>query len=176
MPGEEKVVELYSSVQVQKRLDDLARFVNEDYVGREILLIGVLSGARVVTEELARRLRVPLVIDYVKAGSYGDGTKSNGRVRVDFRPRERLTDRHVLLVDDIVDGGHTLAAVSERLRAEHPRSLRFFLLANKAIGRKIYVPLDYVGFTMPNKFIVGFGMGLGEKYRDLPYLGYIAEA
>jgi hypoxanthine phosphoribosyltransferase len=176
MSGEEKVVQLYSSEQVHKRLDELARFVNEDYREREILLIGVLNGARVVTEELARRLRVPFVIDYVKAESYGQGMKSSGRVHVDFRLRECVTGRHVLLVDDIVDGGHTLAAVRERVRAEGPKSLRTFVLANKPLHRKLHVPLDYVAFTMPNKFLVGFGAGLGEKYRDLPHLGYIAQA
>jgi len=173
MPGHDKILPLYSAEQVQRRLDELARCIGSEYEGRELLMIGVLNGGRPATEELARRLRVKVAVDFVKASSYGDGTRPDGHVQVDLHTRAPITDRHVLIVDDIVDTGQTLAAVVEGLMRNGPKSLRIFVLANKPLRRAVRVPLDYVAFTVPNKFIVGCGMGRGEEFRDLPFLGYI---
>jgi hypoxanthine phosphoribosyltransferase len=175
MPGEEKIVPLYSAAQVRQRLDDLARCVNAEYEGRPLVLLGILNGARTVTGELAARLRIEFMVDYVKAASYGDATRPNGRVKVDLHTRAPISGRHVLLVDDIVDTGHTLATVLEGLRREGPKALRTFVLANKPLRRAVHAPLDYVGFTVPEKFIVGCGMGRGDEFRDRPFLGYLIE-
>jgi len=173
MPGQDKILQVYSAEQVRRRLDEMARCIGLEYEGRELLMIGVLNGARSVTEELARRLRVKVAVDFVKATSYGDGTRPDGPVKVDLHTRAPITNRHVLIVDDIVDTGQTLAAVLEGLRRGGTKSLRTFVLANKPLRRAVRVPLDYVAFTVPNKFIVGCGMGRGEEFRDLPFLGYI---
>ena len=173
MSDPDKIVQLYSAEQVQRRLDDLARCLRAEYEWRDFVLIGVLNGGRTVTQEIARRLGPKVVVDYVKASSYGNGTRPDGRVRVDLRTREPLAGRHVLLVDDIVDTGQTLAALLTGLKAERLKSIRTLVLANKPLHRVVHVPLDYVGFTVPNKFIVGCGMGRGEEFRDLPFLGFI---
>ena len=175
MPGEEKTVLLYSEDQVRRRLDDLARCVSAEYEGRPLLLLGILNGARTVTCELARRLRVEFKVDYVKAASYGDEMRPHGSVQVDLHTRQPIPGRHVLLVDDIADTGHTLSTVLGGLRREGPKTLRTFVLVNRPLRREVYAPLDYVGFTVPDKFIVGCGMGLGEEFRGLPFLGYLTE-
>lgn len=169
-----KIVELYSAEQIRRRLDELAWHVDEDYKARPLLLLGILNGGRRVTEELAHRLRIRCAVEYVSASSYGDRFSPVGPVKVELRTCEPIVDRHILLVDDIVDTGHTLSAVIARLEAERFASLRTFLLTNKPLRRQVRVPLDYVGFTVPNKFIVGFGMGYGEQFRELPFLGYLA--
>jgi len=173
MPGQDKIVQLYSADQVQRRLDELARCIAAEYEGRELLVIGVLNGGRTVTQELTRRLPANVVVDFVKASSYGNGTHPDGPVKVDLDTRESVASRHVLLVDDVVDTGQTLAAITNGLRLGGPKSLRTFVLANKPLRRAVRVPLDYVAFTVPNKFIVGCGMGRGEEFRDIPFLGYI---
>jgi len=128
-----------------------------------------------VTEELAGRMGASVVVDYITARSYGNGEQPAGPVEVDFRMREPIRGRHILLVDDIADTGQTLATIIEHMRREEPKSLRTFVLTNKPMGRIVHVPLDYVGFTVPGRFIVGFGMGRGEQFRDLPFLGYVTE-
>jgi hypoxanthine phosphoribosyltransferase len=143
--------------------------------GREVLLLGILNGGRKITQELAGMLRVPHVVDYVRASSYGDEQHSAGRVEVTLCPRERIAGREVLLVDDIADTGHTLAAVTERVMREGPTRLRTFILANKPLRRKVLAPLDYVGFTVPNRFVVGYGLSFRDRFHDLPFLGYVAE-
>ena len=175
MPGEEKIVPLYSAAQVRQRLDDLARCVNAEYAGRPLVLLGILHGAQTVTGELAARLRIEFMVDYVTASSYGDETRPQWEVQVDLHTRAPISGRHVLLVDDIADTGHTLAAVLEGLRREGPKTLRTFVLTNRPLRRAVHTPLDYVGFTVPDKFIVGCGMGRGEEFRDLPFLGYLTE-
>ena len=176
MSGQEKIVQLYSAAQVRQRLDELAHFVNADYRGQEVLLLSVLNGARKITDELAARMRVPIDISCVTATSYEDNTEPQKRVEVRLDTGVRVAGRHVLLVDDIADTGCTLSAVAERVTREGPRSLKTFVLTNKPQRRIVRVPLDYVAFAVPNRFIVGFGMGLGERFRDLPFLGYLKES
>jgi hypoxanthine phosphoribosyltransferase len=120
-------------------------------------------------------LRIPHVVDYVKASSYGDEQHSAGRVEVTLCLHERIAGRHVLLVDDVADTGHTLAAVTERVMRQRPARLKTFILANKPLRRRVVAPLDYVGFTVPNRFVVGYGLSFRDRFHDLPYLGYIAE-
>ncbi len=175
MQAHDKITPLYSAEQVRRRLDELARCLDEDYRGRETTLVGVLNGGRTLTEEMARRLRVPFMLDYVKAASYGGATRPAQPVRVEMCLRHAVRGRHVLLLDDIADTGQTLAAVTARLLLEEPASLRVFVLANKPLRRIVGAPLDYVAFTVPDKFIVGCGLCRGEEFRDLPFLGYLNE-
>ena len=155
--------------QIQRKNRELADRISADYAGKNLLAVGILKGAFVFFSDLVRLIGVPLTIDFLIASSYLK-SETSGEIKLHYNVRENLTDRDVLLVEDIVDTGITLNYLRERLLNEGPRSLKICTFLDKRGRREVDVPLDYVGFEIPNEFVVGYGLDYDNKYRNLPYI------
>ncbi len=155
--------------QIQKKVKELADKISEDYEGKNLLAVGILKGAFIFFSDLVRMIRTPLVVDFLLASSY---IKSDtcGEVQIHYDIREDVTDKDVLLIEDIVDTGVTLNYLRERILMRGPRSLKICAFLDKTARREVEVPLDYVGFTIPNEFVVGYGLDYDNKFRNLPYI------
>ncbi|HUO78360.1 MAG TPA: hypoxanthine phosphoribosyltransferase [Thermodesulfovibrionales bacterium] len=160
---------LFTVEQIQQRVRELAGRISEEYEGKNLLAVGILRGAFMFMSDLVRAIRVPLTVDFIIASSYLK-TDTTGDVKVHYDIREDVTDKDVLFVEDIVDTGITLNQLRERILARHPRSLRICSFLDKRERRKVDVPLDYVGFEIPNQFVVGYGLDYENKFRNLPYI------
>lgn len=158
---------LITQERIHARLAELAREIERDYAGREPLLVGVLKGAVVVVADLARELRIPVQMDWMAVSSYGAGTKSSGVVRILKDLDTDLTGRDVLIVEDIIDSGLTLSWLKTNLESRGPASVEICTLLRKPERLKIDVPTRYVGFDVPNEFVVGYGLDFAERYRHL---------
>jgi hypoxanthine phosphoribosyltransferase len=165
---------LVSEAQIATRLDELAAQIDADYAGRELLLVGVLKGAVMVMADLSRRLHTDLKMDWMAVSSYGSGTKSSGVVRILKDLDTDLLDKHVLIVEDIIDSGLTLSWLVSNLRSRNPASLEIATLLRKPDAAKVDVDVRYIGFEVPNEFVVGYGLDYGERYRNLPFVGTLA--
>lgn len=165
---------LLTEEQLGQRLDEIAAQIDRDYAGREILLVGVLKGAVMVMADLARRISTPLAMDWMAVSSYGSGTKSSGVVRILKDLDADLTGRHVLIVEDIIDSGLTLSWLLANLRSRGPASVEIATMLRKPDAAKVEVDVRYVGFDIPNEFVVGYGLDYAEKYRNLPFVGTLA--
>jgi hypoxanthine phosphoribosyltransferase len=155
--------------QIQKKVKELADRISEDYEGKELLAVGILKGAFVFFSDIVRMIRVPLVVDFLIASSYLK-SETSGEVRMHYDIREDIADKDVLLVDDIVDTGITLNYLRERILMKSPRSLKICTFLDKKERREVEIPLDYVGFEIPNEFVVGYGLDYDNKFRNLPYI------
>ncbi len=164
---------LLSSEMIQRRIGEIAAAIEHDYVGRTPILVGVLTGAVVFISDLMRALRGPVELDFMAVSSYGAGTESSGVVRIIKDLNAEVTGRDLIIVEDIVDSGLTLAYLQELLRARHPASLRTCVLLDKVDRRETPVPLDYVGFAIPNAFVIGYGLDYAGLYRQLPFVGVL---
>jgi hypoxanthine phosphoribosyltransferase len=160
--------------RLQKRIAELAARIDADYADRELLLVGVLKGAVMVMADLARAIRLPVQMDWMAVSSYGSGTKSSGVVRILKDLDCDITDRHVLVVEDIVDSGLTLSWLVSNLQSRRPASLKVCALLRKPAAARIDVDVAYVGFHIPNAFVIGYGLDYAERYRNLPFLGTLA--
>ena len=169
----QRVTELIPAEEVQQRVEELARLISRDFAGKDLLMIGILKGAKVFVEALVNKMEIKPSVDFVTAKSYASSTESGGRVDVDFHVKEPIEGRHVLVVDDVADTGLTFNEVCQEVSKRKPASLKTCVLCDKAARRTKPVKLDYVGFFVPNRFLVGFGMGYRGLYRDLPYIGFI---
>lgn len=159
---------LVTTPALRRRVRALGARITADYAGHEIVLVGVLKGALVFLADLARAIALPVTIDFVAAASYGAGTVSSGAVRLTRDVGEPLAGRHVLVVDTVLDTGHTLRAIDATLRPRRPASLRYcVLLAKQRPGPPPFVA-DYVGFRIPDRFVVGYGLDYAQRYRNLP--------
>lgn len=158
---------LYTEAEIRGRLAELAREIERDYAGREPLLIGVLKGAVMVVSDLARELRMPVTMDWMAVSSYGSGTTSTGVVRIVKDLDTDLSGRHVLIVEDIIDSGLTLSWLKQNLESRGPASVEICTLLRKPSRLKSDVPVRYVGFDVPNEFVVGYGLDFDERYRHL---------
>jgi hypoxanthine phosphoribosyltransferase len=159
---------------LQKRVKELADEINHDYAEKQILLICILRGALPFLVDLMRHVTVLNAIDCMAIASYGSGAReTTGNVRMTLDLQTNIEGRHVILVEDIVDSGHTIAHVLEMLRTRRPKSLKVCALLNKASRREVDVPIDYCGFTIANKFVFGYGLDLDEYYRNLPFVGVV---
>ena len=165
---------LLTEAQLGARLDEIAAQIDADYAGREILVVGVLKGAVMVMADLARRISTPLAMDWMAVSSYGSGTKSSGVVRILKDLDADLTGRHVLIVEDIIDSGLTLSWLLANLRSRGPASVEIATMLRKPDAAKVEVEVKYVGFDIPNEFVVGYGLDYAEKYRNLPFVGTLA--
>ncbi len=161
---------LVSEGQIAARVAELGQALARDYAQANPVLVGVLQGAVPFVADLMRGLPIDLTVDFLRASSYGSGTSSSGTVRLVADLAVDIADRHVLLVDDIVDTGLTLAALKRTLEARRPRSVRTCVLLDKTGRRETEVTIDYVGFTIPNVFVVGYGLDYDGLYRNLPYV------
>lgn len=169
----EKISVMISEEDVSKRLDQMAEIINRDYQGKEVHLICILKGSIFFTCELAKRLSVPVTIDFMSVSSYGAKTKSSGVVRLIKDLDEPIEGKNVLVVEDIIDSGRTLSYLLENLRGRHPESLRLCTLLDKPDRRVTDVHVDYTGFEIPDEFVVGYGLDYAQKYRNLPYIGVL---
>ena len=169
---------LISEAELHSEVAELARRIDRDCAGVELVLVCVLKGAAIFASDLLRQLQTAVrSVEYVRASSYGSGTQSSGSVHITGTlDAERITGQHVLIVDDIADTGHTCAAVSDFIQGMNPASLRYCTLLDKPSRREATVQYDYVGFTIPNHFVVGYGMDLDERYRGLPAIYYFPNA
>lgn len=159
---------LFSAVEIAARVGELAAQIDQDYHGREILMVAVLKGSFLFVADLIRAVKTPTVIDFVRLASYGSATQSSGIVEVRKELEMSIKDKDVLVVEDIVDSGQTLESLRGMLLNRQPASLRICALIDKRTKRVTNVPVDYIGFSMGDCFIVGYGLDLDEKYRDLP--------
>lgn len=165
---------LLTEQQLGERLDEIAARIDADYAGQDLLLVGVLKGAVMVMADLARRLHTPISMDWMAVSSYGSGTKSSGVVRILKDLDADLTGRHVLIVEDIIDSGLTLSWLLSNLRSRGPASVEIATMLRKPDAAKVEVDVRYVGFDIPNEFVVGYGLDYAEKYRNLPFVGTLA--
>jgi hypoxanthine phosphoribosyltransferase len=159
---------------LQERIAKLGEEISGDYAGKQVHMICILRGGVIFLADLIRRLTVPNTIDFMAVTSYGVGARqTTGKVRITLDLQQDIFDRDVLLVEDIVDSGYTIATVLEFLRTRHPKTLKVCTLLNKAARREIQVPIDYCGFVIPDKFVFGYGLDLDELYRNLPFIGTV---
>jgi len=161
--------------EIANKVADLATQLRKDYRGKNPLLIGILKGSFVFMSDLVRAMNIPVEIDFVRLASYGAGKDSAGKVKLIKDVETSIKDRHVLVVEDIVDRGLTVRFLLDYLSFRKPASLKLCALFNKPSRRKVEVPIDYVGFTVPDAFVVGYGLDLDEKFRHLPDLCVLEE-
>jgi len=164
---------LISAEEIQDKIAELAKLVNEDYRGKDLLLVGVLKGAFVFMADLARHIQLPIEFDFMAVSSYGSATQSSGVVRILKDLDYEITGRHVLLVEDIIDSGLTISYLLRYLEARRPASLEICSLFWKKGEQAVPMKIKYPGFEIPPVFIVGYGLDFAEKYRNLPYIGVL---
>jgi hypoxanthine phosphoribosyltransferase len=170
-PAASKWDVLISAEQIRAKVEDLAAQISRDYAGKDLLLLCILRGGVVFLSDLMRKLSVPHTVDFMAVSSYGKGArKSSGQVRITFDLRNSIEDRDVLVVEDIIDSGHTLASVLELLRARHPHSLEVCVLLDKTERREVEIPLRYRGFEIPDRYVFGYGLDIDEYRRNLPHI------
>lgn len=168
---------LIEAETLQKRIAELGAEISRDYAGGDIHLICILRGGVLFLADLMRCITVPLTVDFMAVSSYGSGARqSTGQVRITLDLQSGITGRDVLLVEDIVDSGYTIASVLKMLETRHPKSLRVCTLLDKFERREVDVPIHYCGFRIPNKFVFGYGLDLDEYYRNLPFIGTVNAA
>ena len=161
--------------ELRKRVSELAAEISRDYAGRDLVLIGVLKGAVFFVSDLMRQLEVPCEVDFMAVASYGSATKSSGVVRILKDLDAVIEGRDVLIIEDIVDSGLTLQYLLRNLGARNPRSLEVCALLTKPERRKVHLPTRYVGFEIPDRFVIGYGLDHAERYRNLPFVAALKE-
>ena len=172
----EKIKVLISEEEVDARIRELGEKISKEYEGKQIHLICVLKGGVFFMCELAKRITVPVSMDFMCVGSYGDGTKSSGVVRLAKDLDESIENKEVLIVEDIIDSGNTLYYLMDVLRQRKPASLRLCTWLDKPDRRVKDVHVDWTGFEIPDEFVVGYGLDYAQKYRNLPYIGVVEVA
>ncbi|TFG01863.1 MAG: hypoxanthine phosphoribosyltransferase [Promethearchaeota archaeon] len=175
MSSENDLKMLISKEEIRKKLSLLADQINKDYKDKRPLLIGILKGAFVFMADLIRELDIDFYIDFVKLSSYGSNTETSGEVKFVLGIDNGVKDEDVIIIEDIVDTGITLSNFIKYLKTKNPNSIKICTLTDKPSRREIDIPLHYVGFTIPNKFRVGYGIDFNEKYRNLPSIYYLEE-
>jgi hypoxanthine phosphoribosyltransferase len=158
---------------LRQRIAELGHYIDERYAGEDLLLVAVLKGSAVFLADLMRAITIPHEIDFMATSSYGAEVQSSGVVRILKDLNRPIEGRHVLLVEDIIDSGHTLAYLTRILAARNPASLRIVTLLDKPERRENEIAVDWTGFAIPNEFVIGYGLDYDEKYRNLPYIGVL---
>ncbi len=166
---------LVSNEDLRRRIGELGAEISRDYEGRDLVMVGVLKGAVLFIADLMRDLTVPCEIDFMAVSSYGSETDSSGVVRILKDLDAPIEDRDVLIVEDIIDSGLTLHYLIKNLRARNPRSLEVCSLLTKPERRRVDLPIRYVGFEIPNRFAIGYGLDYAQRYRNLPYVAALSE-
>lgn len=159
--------------QMRSRIRELGKQISADYIGKDLVLVGVLKGAYAFFADLARAIRIPVRIDFIIVTSYGTQVKTSGKVKLMTELTEKIKGRDVLLVEDIVDSGLTVQYLTKALAKQKPRSIKVCTLLSKPERRVVDVQLQYIGFKIPNQYVVGYGLDYQQKYRNLPYLAVL---
>ena len=169
----EKVNVMFSEEEVDKRIKELGEQISKDYADKEVHLVCVLRGGVFFMCELSKRITIPVSMDFMSVSSYGNDSKSSGVVKIVKDLDDSLEGKHVIVVEDIIDSGRTLSCLLEMLMERKPASLKLCTLLDKPARRVVEVPIDYTGFSVPDEFIVGYGLDYAQKYRNLPYIGVV---
>ncbi len=164
---------LFSQEQLQARVRELGAQITRDYAGKEVAVAAILRGSYVFMADLTRAIELPITVDFMSVSSYGSGTSSSGQVEIKKDLSDPIEGKELLIVEDILDSGNTLYYLSDVLRARKPASIRICTLLDKPDRRTRPIRADYVGFTIPDAFVVGYGLDYDEKYRNLPYIGIL---
>ena len=165
---------LITREQLQDRIAELGAAISRDYAGKDLLLLCILKGGVLFLSDLVRAIHIPHAIDFMAISSYGGThTESSGVVRIIMDLNANIANRNVLIVEDIIDTGRTLTYITELLKTRNPTSVKICTLLNKPSRREVDVPLDYIGFDIPNEFVVGYGLDYNEIYRNLPFIGVL---
>ena len=164
---------LLSEVQIADKIKELGEKLTADYKGKELLVVGILKGSNVFMSDLIRQINIPLKIDFMMISSYGNATESTGVVKIMKDIEQSISDKHVLIVEDMIDSGLTLKYLTEMLETRKPASIKICTLLDKPARRQERVHVDYVGYEMPDEFLVGYGIDYAEHYRNLPYIGVL---
>jgi len=164
---------LFTEEQLDKRVGEIAAEINRDYVGKNLILVSVLRGSFVFMADLVRKIEHPCLVDFMSVSSYGKGSSSSGQVQITKDLSEDITGLDVIVVEDILDSGNTLSYLLRLLAQRHPASIRLCTLLDKPDRRVKPVEVHYSGFTIPDAFVVGYGLDYAEKYRNLPYIGIL---
>jgi hypoxanthine phosphoribosyltransferase len=170
-----KIKELLTAAQIQSRLVELGAQIKSDYVDKDLVLVGILRGSIIFLSDLCRHIDLPLEIDFLGLSSYGNRTESSGIVRMTQDLSSPIEGKDVLIVEDIVDTGLTMRYLLDNLKTRQPRSVKICTFLDKPEGRKVEIEADYVAFTIPNLFVIGYGLDYAQKYRNLPYVGVLEE-
>jgi hypoxanthine phosphoribosyltransferase len=174
--GDARPEVLIAEDRISARVSEFAERISSDYAGKdELVLVGVLKGAFILLADLSRRLTIPHRVEFIALSSYGKSSVSTGAVRLIMDLRGDIEDKHVLIVEDIVDTGHTLHYLVSLLKTRRPASLRTCALVRKSERAKVEVNIDYLGFDIPDKWVVGYGLDYAERWRTLPYIGVLPE-
>lgn len=166
---------MFTEEQIREKVAELGKQIENDYKGEEVLVVGILKGANVFTCDLIRQIDLDVKIDFMSVSSYGTGTESSGTVRILKDLDTDIKGRNVLIVEDIIDSGRTLSNLVKELQIREPKSLKLCTLLDKPSRRVVDVDVEYVGFEIEDKFIVGYGIDYAEKYRNLPYIGIVED-
>jgi hypoxanthine phosphoribosyltransferase len=176
-------VELLSAEAIARRVKELGARITEEYralgVGKEgidLVVLGVLKGSVIFLADLVRAIELPVLLDFIGVASYGDATTSSGVVQITQDLTKPVQGKHVLVIEDIVDTGHTVHYLQENLATRHPASIKLCALLHKPDRAEREVHIDYLGFTIPNKFVVGYGLDVAQRWRNLPFIGYVQGA
>jgi hypoxanthine phosphoribosyltransferase len=165
---------LIDEASLRARVKELGSLISEDYKGEDLLLLCILKGGIVFLTDLMRQISIPLEIDFLAVSSYGRGARqSSGVVRIIKDLEHPIAGKHILIVEDIIDSGYTLNYITRNLATRNPASLKICTLLDKAERREVDIPVDYVGFVIPDKFVFGYGLDIDEKYRELPFVGVV---
>lgn len=164
---------LLTEEELKERIDELGAMISRDYAGKNLLMVSVLKGSIAFMADLMRAIDIPVAIDFMATSSYGAGTKTSGVVKIVKDLDLNLAEYDVLLVEDILDSGRTLSYLLELLESRQPKSVKICTLLDKPERREVDVPVAYTGFTVPDEFVIGYGLDFDEKYRNLPYIGVL---
>ncbi|WP_297720037.1 hypoxanthine phosphoribosyltransferase [Intestinimonas sp.] len=167
---------LFTEQELKDRVAQIAAQIDQDYAGKEPMLISVLRGSFIFMADLARSITLPCTVDFMAVSSYGAGTTSSGQVKITKDLSESIEGRDIIVVEDILDSGNTLSYLFQLLQARHPASVRLCTLLDKPSRRTKPITADYTGFTVEDLFVVGYGLDYAEKYRNLPYIGVLKPA
>lgn len=170
---EDKIRVMIPEAEVDAKIRELAAQITKDYEGKEVHLICILKGSIFFTCELAKRIDLPVTLDFMSVSSYGDGTESTGRVKIVKDLDENIEGKDVIVIEDIIDTGRTLSHLMEVLKVRKPGTLKLCTLLDKPSRRVVDVEVDYTGFEIPDEFVVGYGLDFAQKYRNLPYIGVV---
>ncbi|MGI6552016.1 MAG: hypoxanthine phosphoribosyltransferase [Clostridia bacterium] len=164
---------LITEEELEQKVQEMGEQISKDYVGKDLLLVGILKGAVVFLSDLMRKISIPLHLDFMAVSSYGQATESSGAVMILKDLETNISEKHVLIVEDIVDTGLTLKYIVENLKSRNPLSLKVCTLLDKPERRLVDVQVDYKGFSIPDAFVVGYGLDYGEQYRHLPHISVL---
>jgi hypoxanthine phosphoribosyltransferase len=167
-----KIRPLFDESTIARRIKELGEQITRDYVGEPVLVVSVLKGAFIFTADLVRQIKVPLEVDFIGLSSY-EGTQSTGHVRITSDLSSKIEGRHVLLVEDIVDTGKTLDFLRDMFSLRNPKSLRVCALLSKPEAHQMKTPVDYIGFEITREFVIGYGLDLDQRFRELPYIAQV---